>query len=917
MSLPTLRTTFRRGLVLLALFGLTGAAIAQPVQPTDGRRQTNTRQTQPDERQPTGDARMDEIRAMLREGAFDRAAPQVEALARQGHPEAQFFLALMHSRGDGVRQDFREAVRWYTHSALQGWSDSIFNLGQMYYRGDGVDRNPQLAADLFLLNAVTGDADGQWAFGVCLIGGEGRPQDPIEGGAWLMIAVEQDHELAREELDKLQRTMSNDDWETSRSTAQMLYDMIRQDGFDPAKLPRVPVPAFMADEADPRTPERRDDQQQAGPEGHIPVRITLQAAFNEVGDMHGNAVIHWPPEVFSQLREAAPDPSYFLRDLSSGRAEHELAPDASARYDEQTSTVVMDLHMLGSAENLGDGEWRWEPDDHQFVEIDMRASGPVVIFNYEEIDEDAGMHITGRAEYTLPDGATDVTWRAHREELTYRLPYDPPAGRARLDVDFRTRDRLMSCLYKVYGLETEFPAMWVAKAVCRNTGDGVIRDLRVRFRLGGYSEWSPWRKFPELLPGQTTVAVYKPVLDRRIAELTSTTPANVYVEWRYEDADGEREEDSDGDRISILGRHEFIFSNLKPEDSMGSYYDLFSNAHFVAAWVTRDDPVVKQFAAMANKAAGGAGAPYSDEAAMTVLRSCYEIMQANNFTYQGPVGFHDENMSFDNTIVQSIKFPRDVIRDKSGTCIELAALYCAMVHSIGLEPALVLVPGHAFPIVKLPSGDYVPVETTGVGGGKKFGTASFDQVVNAAVETYQKWLNEGLVIQVNIRDYWSRGVSSPELEPLPADILERWKIVINDMEHGPGPGPEPEGNIRQFAGQWSGQASSPMPDGSQVTWPMVLEIGPGQAGSVVAEFYGELEVREYYSTTKYQVSESFEGQLRGAELIMRGTQKTVTINGVRQPMATDSMTVSLQGQTLVGRVQLAEGGSMTFQARRQ
>ena len=316
-----------------------------------------------------------------------------------------------------------------------------------------------------------------------------------------------------------------------------------------------------------------------------------------------------------------------------------------------------------------------------------------------------------------------MEWSERRGELTYQLPHDPPVGRTRLNVDFRTRERLMSCLYKIYGLETEFPAMWVAKAICENTGAGTIYDLRVRFRVGGYSEWSPWQKFPEVLPGQTTVAVYKPVLNRSIAELTSTTPANVFVEWRYDDSEGERHEDSDGERLSILGRHEFIFSNLSEEESMGNYYDVFSNAHFIAAWVTRDDPVVKQFAAMANKAAGGAGAPYSDEAAMAVLRSCYEIMQANDFTYQGPVGIMDENMSFDNKIVQSIKFPRDVIRDKSGTCIELASLYCAMAHAVGLEPSLVLVPGHAFPIIKLPSGDYVPVETTGVGGGKKYGTA--------------------------------------------------------------------------------------------------------------------------------------------------------------------------------------------------
>ena len=98
---------------------------------------------------------------------------------------------------------------------------------------------------------------------------------------------------------------------------------------------------------------------------------------------------------------------------------------------------------------------------------------------------------------------------------------------------------------------------------------------------------------------------------------------------------------------------------------------------------------------------------------------------------------------FDNTIVQSIKFPRDVIRDKSGTCIELAALYCSMAHSVGLKPYMVLIPGHAFSLIRLPSGNLLPVETTGVGGGLRHGSAPFDKVVTAAAETYKKAAAEG------------------------------------------------------------------------------------------------------------------------------------------------------------------------------
>jgi len=350
-----------------------------------------------------------------------------------------------------------------------------------------------------------------------------------------------------------------------------------------------------------------------------------------------------------------------------------MRSDSKARYDDANSAVVMDLHFLGFGRNLGHGQWEWLLEEQKFFGTATNDAGRTVArFEFYTEDAEEGFALKGPATYVLPEGISNLNWDVNEEKLTYDLPYTGPMGQGRLKARFAARERLMSCLYKVYGLETEFDAQWVGKAVFTNVGDGPVTDLKVRFKLGSYSELDLWQKFPEVLPGQTVVAVYHPVLNRSIAELTSTTPANLMCEWKYTDVEGKEHDDGDGGRISILGRHEYVFSNLLPEESMGTFEDVNSNADLVAAWVSRDDPVVKQFAAAANKAAGGEGAPYSDEAAIKVLKACYEIWQANNFTYQGPVGFADPTMSFDNNIVQSIKFPRDVIRDRSATCIELA-----------------------------------------------------------------------------------------------------------------------------------------------------------------------------------------------------------------------------------------------------
>ena len=52
-------------------------------------------------------------------------------LAEAGDAELQFSLGVMYEHGEGVRQDYAEAVRWYRKAAEQGDSDAQHNLGGM------------------------------------------------------------------------------------------------------------------------------------------------------------------------------------------------------------------------------------------------------------------------------------------------------------------------------------------------------------------------------------------------------------------------------------------------------------------------------------------------------------------------------------------------------------------------------------------------------------------------------------------------------------------------------------------------------------------------------------------------------------------------------------------------------------------
>jgi TPR repeat protein len=58
--------------------------------------------------------------------------------AEQGVSRAQNKLGLMYYNGEGVQQNYKEALNWYRKAAEQGFAEAQNNLGLMYHNGEGV-----------------------------------------------------------------------------------------------------------------------------------------------------------------------------------------------------------------------------------------------------------------------------------------------------------------------------------------------------------------------------------------------------------------------------------------------------------------------------------------------------------------------------------------------------------------------------------------------------------------------------------------------------------------------------------------------------------------------------------------------------------------------------------------------------------
>src|SRR6476620_8819456 len=61
-----------------------------------------------------------------------------QSAADKGSAIAQFNIGIMYANGQGVAQNYSEAVKWYGLAANQGFADAQYNLGLLYANGQGV-----------------------------------------------------------------------------------------------------------------------------------------------------------------------------------------------------------------------------------------------------------------------------------------------------------------------------------------------------------------------------------------------------------------------------------------------------------------------------------------------------------------------------------------------------------------------------------------------------------------------------------------------------------------------------------------------------------------------------------------------------------------------------------------------------------
>ena len=138
-----------------------------------------------------------EVGGALAASNSDSVVDKNRALAERGQAAAQAYLGWCYDSGQGVPQDYREAVRWYRKAADQGHANAQHNLGVCYAKGKGVAQDYSEAVTWYRRAADQERPGAQYHLGACYRDGDGVQQDHAEAAKWFRKAAIQGNRYAQ------------------------------------------------------------------------------------------------------------------------------------------------------------------------------------------------------------------------------------------------------------------------------------------------------------------------------------------------------------------------------------------------------------------------------------------------------------------------------------------------------------------------------------------------------------------------------------------------------------------------------------------------------------------------------------------------------------------------------------------------
>jgi hypothetical protein len=313
-----------------------------------------------------------------------------------------------------------------------------------------------------------------------------------------------------------------------------------------------------------------------------------------------------------------------------------------------------------------------------------------------------------------------------------------PSGGGDLELEIKKAPFIMPAVHNVYADPSALNGKYyLFKARLTNSSDHTLEDVRVKYRVPGYIDWTELGVIGQMFPGQSGVVACYPKFSDDITKKTteSMEKVEIAIDWDGADENDVVEEEF---AFKMMSRNEFVYSNI-PSSEISGYADLYDNNDLIPCFVTPSDPVVKYYTQVVQeKVMKGEAASITQkpEDAARFMLSLYEATRMAHMVYSGTKGIPSSADDV-SSLVQTLRLPREVITGNTGLCIELSCFYASVMSAAGIDPVIFLIPGHAYPGFRM-KGQYYAIEATGINGEGLGGISSAED----AFKTGQKQLQE-------------------------------------------------------------------------------------------------------------------------------------------------------------------------------
>ena len=114
---------------------------------------------------------------------------------------AQSRLARLYYDGDGVRQSYEEAAKWFLAAAAQGLAPAQLSIAAMYLRGEGVEKDTAKGMYWLEQAAENDHPRAQTKLGIAYYRGQGVRKNKVMAHMWLSLSADAEAVRVLEEME--------------------------------------------------------------------------------------------------------------------------------------------------------------------------------------------------------------------------------------------------------------------------------------------------------------------------------------------------------------------------------------------------------------------------------------------------------------------------------------------------------------------------------------------------------------------------------------------------------------------------------------------------------------------------------------------------------------------------------------------